>query len=240
MSRGSDAPPLCESAHIYLASRYGREAVALLTLARGEGDQPKGQHLRAVRPAGHATVCRNSILRVAFTRGEIQLSARGGDLTLDLTAKNFDIAGHPRREYACGGLTRDDAQPLIAAPEAFLAGITETPHTAHTLDPLAVHDDTTDKSTHDSEGGSTAPHHRSRHLVDSGPTPINPLADGRVVYWVGADMRAQTWVHGNSRDSAGASVLGRPQRRWRDPSPKMLLVWIPKVHEVIGARLYQP
>ena len=75
MPRGSDVPPLRESADIYLAS--GREAVALLPLARGEGDQPKGRHLRAVRPAGHAPVYRNSILRVAFTRGVTQLAARG-------------------------------------------------------------------------------------------------------------------------------------------------------------------
>jgi hypothetical protein len=54
MPRGSDVPPLRGSADIYSASRSGREAVALRPLARGEGDQPKGRHLRAVRPAGHA------------------------------------------------------------------------------------------------------------------------------------------------------------------------------------------
>jgi hypothetical protein len=109
MPRGSDVPPLRESADICLASRSGREAVALLPLARGEGDQPKGRHLRTVRPAGHATAYRHSILRVAFTRGEIQLAARGADLTVDITAKHFDVAGYLRLKHACGRLVT--AQP---------------------------------------------------------------------------------------------------------------------------------
>ena len=47
--------------------------------------------------------------------------ARGADLTLDITAKHFDVAGYPRREHACGTLTRVETQHLIAALVAFLA-----------------------------------------------------------------------------------------------------------------------
>jgi hypothetical protein len=144
MSRGSDVPPLCESADRYSASRHRREAAAaLLSVARAEGDQPKGRHLRAVRPAGHATVYRNSILRVAFTRGEIQLAARGADLTLDITAKHFDVAGYLRLEHACGKLPRVEAQRLIAALLAFLASTTDTSEMADRPDPLTMPDNPT-------------------------------------------------------------------------------------------------
>jgi hypothetical protein len=51
--------------------------------------------------------CRTSILRVAFTRG--------ADLTLDIIAMHFDVAGHPRRELAFGSLTRIETQRFIAA-----------------------------------------------------------------------------------------------------------------------------
>ena len=73
MPRGSDVLPLRESADIYLASRSGREAVALRPLARGEGDQPKGRHFTSRTPRRSCHRLRNSILWVAFTRGEIQL-----------------------------------------------------------------------------------------------------------------------------------------------------------------------
>ena len=156
MPRDSDVAPLRESADIYLASRSGREAVALLPLARGEGVPPKGRHLRAARTAGHATVYRNSILRVAFTRGEIQLAARGADLTLDITAKHFDVAGYLRLEHACGRLTHVEAQRLIAALLAFLASTPDNP---------------ADSEIH----GSEVPQRAARHSVGLRPARIKPI-----------------------------------------------------------------
>jgi hypothetical protein len=175
MPRGSDVPPLRESADIYLASLSGREAVALLPLARGEGDQPKGRHLRAVRPACHSTVYRNSILRVAFTRGEIQLAARGADLTLDITAKHFDVAGYLRLEHACGRLTRVEAQRLIAALLAFLAGTTDTSEMADRPDPLTIPDNPNDAKMHGSEVASTVPQRAARHSVGLRRARIKPI-----------------------------------------------------------------
>jgi hypothetical protein len=175
MPRGSDVPPLRERADIYLASRSGREAVALLPLARGEGDQPKGRKLRAVRPAGHATVYRNSILRVAFTRGEIQLTARGADLTIDITAKHFNVAGYLRLEHACGRLTRVEAQRLIAALLAFLASTTDTSEMADRPDPLTMPDNPTGAKMHGSEVASTVPQRAARHSVGLRRARIKPI-----------------------------------------------------------------
>ena len=175
MPRGSDVPPLRESADIYLASRYGREAVALLSVARAEGDQPKGRHLRVVRPAGRATVYRKSILRVAFTRGEIQLAARGADLTLDITAKHFDVAGYLRLEHACGRLTRVEAQRLIAALLAFLASTTDISEIADRPDTLTIPDNPTDAKMHSSEVVSTVPQRAARHSVGLRRARIKPI-----------------------------------------------------------------
>jgi hypothetical protein len=175
MPRGSDVPPLRESADIYLASRLGREAVALHSLARIKGDPPNGRPLRTIRTAGHATACRNSILRVEFTRGEVQLAARGADLTLDVTAKHFDVAGYLRLEHACGRLTRIEAQRLIAALLAFLASTTDTSEMADRPDPLTIPDNPTDAKMHGSEIASTVPQRAARHSVGLRRARIKPI-----------------------------------------------------------------
>jgi hypothetical protein len=152
MSRGSDVPPLREHADRYLASRPGHKAIALLPLAHGEGDPTKGLHVRTARPADPAAASRNSILRVEFTRGEVQLAARGADLTLDITAKHFDVAGYPRREHAYGRLTRVEAQRLIAA----LLVLASTPDNP-------------------ADSGSEVPQRAARHSVGLRPARIKPI-----------------------------------------------------------------
>jgi hypothetical protein len=176
MPCGSDVPPLCERADRSSASRHRREAVAaLLSVARAEDDQPEGRHSRAVRRAGYATVYRNSIRRVAFTRGEIQLAARGADLTLDITARHFDVAGYLRLEHACGRLTRVEAQRLIAALLAFLASTTETSEMADRPDSLTIPDNPTDDKMRGSEVSSTVPQRAARHSVGLRRARIKPI-----------------------------------------------------------------
>ena len=160
MSRGSDVPPLHEDADRYLASRPGHKAIALFPLAHGEGDPTKGGHVRTARPAGPAAACQNSILRVEFTRGEVQLAARGADLTLDITAKHFDVAGYPRREHACGRLTRVEAQRLITALLVFLASTPDNPAASE---------------MHGSEVASKVPQRAARHSVGLRPARIKPI-----------------------------------------------------------------
>jgi hypothetical protein len=117
-------------------------------------------------------VYRNSILRVSFTRGEIQLAARGADLTLDITAKHFDVAGYLRLEHACGRLTRIEAQRLIAALLAFLASTTDTSEMADRPDPLTIPDNPTDDG---SEVASTVPQRAARHSVGLRRARIKPI-----------------------------------------------------------------
>jgi hypothetical protein len=116
-------------------------------------------------------VYRTSILRVAFTRGEIQLAARGADLTLDITAKHFDVAGYLRLEHACGRLTRVEAQRLIAALLAFLASTTDTSDMAERPDPLTMPDNPTDAKMH----GSEIPQRAARHSVGLRRARIKPI-----------------------------------------------------------------
>ena len=87
MPRGSDVPSLSERADIHMASRPGGEAAALLLLAHGEGDPTKHRHVRTTRRAAPVAACLNSIVRVAFTRGEVQLAARGTDLMSQLAKR---------------------------------------------------------------------------------------------------------------------------------------------------------
>jgi hypothetical protein len=102
----------------------------LLTLVRGEGDPPEVRHRPSAHPADLLTAGRTGLLRVPFDRGEVQLAARGTDLTLDITAKHFDVTGYPLLEHACGTLTRVETQHLIAALVAFLACTPGTPEAA--------------------------------------------------------------------------------------------------------------
>ncbi len=102
----------------------------MLTLVHGEGDLPEVPHSHYVHSADLVTACRTGLLRVAFDRGEVQVAARGADLTLDITAKHFDVTGYPRREHACGTLTRVETQRLVAALVAFLASNPGTPEAA--------------------------------------------------------------------------------------------------------------
>ena len=74
-------------------------------------------------PAGTSCGCH-------LVSGEVQLVARGVDLALDITAKHFDMTGYPRREHACGTLTRVETQRLIAALVAFLASTPGTSEAA--------------------------------------------------------------------------------------------------------------
>ena len=122
MPRRSIAPLSCEGMHSNRAScPYDEANPTMLTLVHGEGDPSEVRHLRNARPAALVTARRPNLLRVPFDRGEVQLAARGVDLTLDITAKHFDVTGYPRREHACGTLTRVEAQHLVAALVAFLA-----------------------------------------------------------------------------------------------------------------------
>jgi hypothetical protein len=100
---------------------YDEANPTMLTLVHGEGDPSEVRHLRNARPTALVTARRPNLLRVPFDRGEVQLAARGVDLTLDITAKHFDVTGYPRCEHACGTLTRVEAQHLVAALVAFLA-----------------------------------------------------------------------------------------------------------------------
>ena len=128
MPRGSIAPVLCEYRAFH--PRDKARASTMPTLVRGEGDPPEMRHRRNAHRADLVTACRTGLLRVPFNRGEVQLAARGADLTLDITAKHFDVTGYPLREHACGTLTRIEAQRLIAALVTFLANTPGTPGAA--------------------------------------------------------------------------------------------------------------
>ena len=122
MPRRSIAPLSCEGMNSNRAScPYDEANPTMLTLVHGEGDPPEVRHLRNGRPTALVTAHRAKLWRVPFNRGEVQLAARGVDLMLDISAKHFDVTGYPRREHACGTLTRDEAQHLVAALVAFLA-----------------------------------------------------------------------------------------------------------------------
>ena len=118
---------------------------------------------------------RNSILRVAFTRGVTQLAARGADLTFDTIAKHFDVAGYLQLEHACGRLTRVEAQRLIAALLAFSASTTDTSEMADRPDPLTIPDNPTDAKVRGSEVSSTVPQRAARHSVGLRRTRIKPI-----------------------------------------------------------------
>jgi hypothetical protein len=132
MQRGSNASVLSKDARRNRPFRPRVEArdSTRLTLVHGEGDPPEVRHLRSVHPADLVAACRTGLLRVAFARGEVQLAGRGADLTLDITAKHFDVAGYPRREHASGTLTRVETQRLVAALAQFLASGPSTPEEA--------------------------------------------------------------------------------------------------------------
>jgi hypothetical protein len=132
MPRGSITPLLRDGVHSYQASRSRDEArdSTMLTLVHDECDPPEVRHRRDAHPADLVTACRTGLIRVPFSRGEVQLAARGADLTLDITAKHFDVTGYPRREHACGTLTRVETQRLIAALVVFLASTPGTSEVA--------------------------------------------------------------------------------------------------------------
>jgi hypothetical protein len=122
MPRRSIALLSCEGMHSNRAScPYDEANPTMLTLVHGDGEPSEVRHLRNARPAALDMARRPNLLRVPFDRGEVQLAARGVDLTLDITAKHFDVTGHLRLEHACGTLTRVEAQHLVAALVAFLA-----------------------------------------------------------------------------------------------------------------------
>jgi hypothetical protein len=132
MQRGSNAPVLSKDARRNRPFRPRDESrdSTMLTLVHGEGDPREVQHLRYLHPADLVAARRTGPLRVAFNRGEVQLAGRGADLTLDITAKHFDVTGYPRLEHACGTLTRIETQRLVAALVAFLASNPGTPEAA--------------------------------------------------------------------------------------------------------------
>jgi len=117
MSRRSIAPLLRESLRLGLSDEPW-EAPTLKRLQVGAnssgGEGP-------ARRAAEVTAHRRSPRRVPFNRGEVQLVARGTDLTLDITAKHYDVAGCARREHAWGRLTRLETQHLITALVAVLS-----------------------------------------------------------------------------------------------------------------------
>ena len=116
MSRRSIAPLLRETLRLGLSDEPW-EAPALELPQTGSNSSGEGPPHRAAEIMAH----RGSPRRVLFNRGEVQLVARGADLTLDITAKHYDVAGCARREHAWGTLTRLETQHLITALVAFLS-----------------------------------------------------------------------------------------------------------------------
>ena len=121
MSRRSIAPLLRETPRLGLCDEpWEMPSFKLIQVdANSSGEGPAHR-------VAETTAHRHGLRRVPFNRGEVQLVARGTDLTLDITAKHYDVTGFARREHAWGTLTRLETQHLIEALVAFLASTPST------------------------------------------------------------------------------------------------------------------